>query len=231
MPYHFSSSSPQKLTVKRALVGAIFFGVGFTGFLSLHATITAQSGAPPIDQAALEWVASLRTPLFTHLALLFTAILSPIGLVILTIGGGAFWLWKTGELWRPILLLGAMASALLLTDYIKHLVARARPDFLYMIQPFELDFSFPSGHAISVATFTIILGYLAYSRHRTRSTLAFWGSIAGAGIAIGAWCRMYLGYHWLTDISASICLSLIVLAAIMLIDTLQPKATPSDSGQ
>ena len=93
-----------------------------------------------------------------------------------------------------------------------------RPSQINMIQPFETDFSFPSGHTIGTVVFLLVIGYLLYSRHFSGGKLIGWIILAFFGTAVIAISRLYLGYHWLTDVVASVGLGLIILAVIIIID-------------
>ena len=93
-----------------------------------------------------------------------------------------------------------------------------RPAQINMIAPFEMDYSFPSGHTISVIVCLLVLGYLIYSRHYSSGRFFGWAIITIIGTAIVAISRLYLGYHWLTDVVASIGLGFIILALVIFID-------------
>ena len=95
----------------------------------------------------------------------------------------------------------------------------ARPPHIDMIPTFEYDFSFPSGHTIGVAVFLLVIGYLIYSRQFSKKLFWVWISVAVFGTSIIAFSRLYLGYHWLTDIVASVGLALIVLSIVIFVDT------------
>jgi undecaprenyl-diphosphatase len=69
----------------------------------------------------------------------------------------------------------------------------------------------------------LVIGYLIYSR--SFGTFKFWVWICIAAIDTGiiALTRLYLGYHWLTDVVASAGLALIILAIVIVVDVIFVK--------
>jgi undecaprenyl-diphosphatase len=105
--------------------------------------------------------------------------------------------------WLPVFMVLVVAGQFALSNGIKYLVERARPD-ISRLTGFA-GTSFPSGHSTAAsATFAAI----ALISTRTRSRRA---KIAGASIAAGlavvvASTRVFLGVHWLTDVLAGLLL-------------------------
>jgi undecaprenyl-diphosphatase len=87
-----------------------------------------------------------------------------------------------------------------------------------MIKPFETDYSFPSGHTIGITVFLMVIGYLICSRRPGTIRAIIWIAVTMLGILAVSASRLYLGYHWLTDVIASVGLGLIVLAITIPID-------------
>lgn len=229
--------TPAQITApsRRNIVAAIIiFIVGFATFVALHTTISAGT-TPAIDYQTAQWMTTHRTPFVTVIMEIITNILSPIGFALMVIATAAIWMWRKKEYWRPTLLLGAMATAFIIAAVIKASVERIRPPIEYMIAPFELDFAFPSGHTIGIATFAFVLGYLIYSRRNSIAVLMSWLTLTAAATALVAFSRMYLGYHWFSDTLAATALAAIILAAVILVDMLRPmfsaKATSSNTDQ
>jgi undecaprenyl-diphosphatase len=110
----------------------------------------------------------------------------------------------------------AAASSVIL----KFLISNERPPELSMIKPLETDYSFPSGHTISMVVLLLVISYLICSRHPSGWRIFSWTIITTIGIGIIAVSRLYLGYHWLTDVVASIGLGLIILTLAIFIDRL-----------
>ena len=210
----------QYFTVTRITLAAIIFLVGFTGFLSIYNATRDGGSLAQFDHPTHDWLAANRTPVLDTAMLTVTDLMSPIGLIVLVLVGCGIWAWRKREYWRPLLLIGAAGIAFIVTTLIKHVAGRVRPPTADMIPPFELDFSFPSGHTIVVAVCLFVLGYLTWSRRRTVRIFTRWAFITLFGVVLIAFSRLYLGYHWLTDVSASVCLALIVLAFVIVVDPL-----------
>jgi len=108
--------------------------------------------------------------------------------------------WRS---WTPLVLMAIGASgSLLMTVVGKQLVGRARPPLEYAVPPYETSPSFPSGHTLNS---TVIAGLLAYLLLlHLRSLIARMLSVVLAVswfVAMGL-SRVFLGYHWLTDVLA-----------------------------
>ena len=101
--------------------------------------------------------------------------------------------------------LGAQAT----TWSSKYAIARPRPEFLPNIT--EWNPSFPSGHATAA---TALIGFLAYvvarrtGDRRLRFECGFW---AGVLIATICFSRVFLGVHFVTDVTAGVLVGLIWL--------------------
>ena len=78
--------------------------------------------------------------------------------------------------------------------------------------------SFPSGHTIGAATFLLVLGYLLWVRRPTVPSLLGWGLTVATGVGLVALSRLYLGYHFVTDVVASMALALAVLGVVVVLD-------------
>ncbi|NYI41287.1 phosphatase PAP2 family protein [Demequina lutea] len=119
---------------------------------------------------------------------------------------------------EAFLLAVALGSAETISLVLKHLVGRVRPPAGDVVGPVEHTLSFPSGHTIGMATFTLALAYLWWrARPGRKRAWAGWG-VAVVLTSLVATSRLYLGDHWLTDVVASIVLSWGVMAVVVLLD-------------
>jgi len=100
--------------------------------------------------------------------------------------------------WRSLvyLLITALGSTFI-NRTAKELWHRLRPDLWKSLAP-ELDFAFPSGHAMTSTTLAIILLVLAW-RSSWRWVALVFGVLYVLTIA---WTRLYLGVHFPSDIVA-----------------------------
>lgn len=201
------------------IVALCLLTLGSATFLAVYDGFKEQTDLARLDVPVLEWLLAHRTPLLTTVMQIITNIMAPVTLAVIVLVGTGIWARTKRELWRPILLAGSMAIAFIVSASIKNIVERGRPPHIDMILPLKIDYSFPSGHTLGMAVCLLVLGYLLYSRHLTAKRVLAWLAVAAAGITIVAFSRLYLAYHWLTDISASIGLALIILAIIIAIDS------------
>ncbi|AFY41902.1 phosphatase PAP2 family protein [Nostoc sp. PCC 7107] len=143
--------------------------------LAVHSTANAQ----------LDTLAVVLTKLGSFWTVL--PILTTVALILL---------WQ--KRWRSLvyLLMTALGSAFI-NRTAKELWHRLRPDFWTSLAP-ELDFSFPSGHAMTSITLAIIVLILAW-QSSWRWLVCIFGSLYVFTIA---WTRLYLGVHFPSDIIA-----------------------------
>lgn len=217
------SSSGKRINTRRAALICLLFLVGLTEFIIVYYNVKTHSGLYSLNVPVLEWMVSHRTPALNSVMETITNAVSPVALAVVVLGTALTGVWHKKEIWRPALLVGALGATFIVSTLVKNIVQNARPDTLNMMTPFELDYSFPSGHTIGIAVYLLVLGYLLYSRTRSTSHLLIWAAISFFGIILIALSRLYLGYHWLTDVSASVGLAVMILAVIMAIDIFKPK--------
>lgn len=220
MRHSKTSRSSSKLYIAIAITLLL---IGMTLFLVILNDIYTRSGVAQLDIPMLNWMMLHRTPLITTLMQVVTNALSPIALGAVILTSATVWAFRKKEIWRPILLVGAMATSFVTSTLIKSGIERVRPPTSAMIPPLEIDFSFPSGHTLGIAVCLLVVGYLVYSRSPSIRNIATWVSLSVLGITLIAFSRMYLAYHWFTDVSASVALALIILAIVIILDRLQPS--------
>jgi undecaprenyl-diphosphatase len=171
-----------------------------------HGDLAAQ------DPAVTTWFVHERTPLLSAAAQVVTTIGSEPAVGILTLLV-VVWLVVSKRAWTAALLFGAsMSAAAVVIIGLKHLVGRLRPPAPDVLGPLDSSFSFPSGHTLySTVFFGLVAGLLlTRTRDRSRQVLVVLGWVVASAV-VGA-SRIYLGYHWLTDVVASWTLALAVLA-------------------
>lgn len=190
-------------------------------------------GVGAADQPVHDWAISLRTPVATAILAFITTLTGPSWMTVITAIAGFGWMIVSREWRRPVLLMGAMGLAVLASTLIKHELSRARPDPVQMMLAIDQSYSFPSGHTLGTAVFAGSLAYLLAAHSARRNAFALGAVLAVAFTALVAFTRLYLGYHWLTDVLASAGLSLVFIAAVMVGDLLlsrRPVATTEADG-
>ncbi len=207
--------------------GAGLLVVGVVLFLLVLAAVTSGGGLALLDQPSHDWLVAHRNPVLTGVFEAVTTVSSPTYLTVIGIGFALVWAWRSRQLWRPGLLMAAMVATVALSYLIKHQVVRPRPPTSQMLMGPDDAFSFPSGHTMGAAVFVLVLSYLLLSRLSVPARLAPW-VVAAAVVVVGvltvALSRLYLGYHWLTDVTASMTLSLSILGLVIIVDSWRPLA-------
>jgi undecaprenyl-diphosphatase len=165
------------------------------GFLALLIA-TELSMTQGVDVAVDRYLSGIRSEGMISVMLVVTTIFSPAWLFIYAGLLDIFYLVRRSNQ-AAGQLTGVMLTALLAMASIKTVVARQRPIFGITILQ---SFSFPSGHATVVAAFFGFL--LLYYRGRPASTVVrrLWMAGAWLMIALIGFSRLYLGYHYLSDV-------------------------------
>ena len=120
--------------------------------------------------------------------------------------------------WTAALTVGVtMALSGVVTLVVKNLVRRARPSIDVVLGTPDTQFSWPSGHTFNSTVFYgLLAGFvILWLRSRWARALVALGWLAL--VACVGLSRIYLGYHWLTDVIAGFVLGLVVLAMVALV--------------
>ena len=181
----------------------------------VYDSVKAADGLSSLDEPVLELAVSLRTPHNVAIARFITDLGGVIGLTVIT---AAIVVIMTVR-WRsrtPVLLLSiGTAGSLLMTAVGKDLVGRARPPVTSAILPYETSPAFPSGHALNNTVVACLVAYLLL----LHLTSLLWRIVSMAlavlwFVTIGL-TRVFLGYHWLTDVIAGWLLGLAWMAMVI----------------
>ena len=212
------------LTTKHRLFFAIASLIlGTILFVFAYIGMRQNTGLGSFNQPVLNWMLAHRSGDLTNIAKLVTNIASPIYFAILSAVIVVAWALIKREVWRPLVLAVAVGVSAITSFVLKLVIMDARPPIANMVPALELDYSFPSGHTISIVVLLLVLGYLVYSRHFSYPRLFAWATatiVIGSSIAAS---RLYLGYHWLTDVIASAGLGFVILAIFIVVDIVVDK--------
>lgn len=201
------ATKPKQLA--RTGVSLLVLASSVVGTLVLSTVLLHRAG---LDTAILLAIQKLHSPLLDRIMLGITTLGDPIVLLSLCLGwgiGSLFYRRRSQATTLGLVTVGAIG----LNCWLKLLFGRARPALWNRSISVGLH-SFPSGHAmVSIATY----GFLGYSLvkqfpHQQRQIFTLIAILIGA---IG-FSRLYLGVHWLTDITAGYAVGLVWLIACIL---------------
>ncbi len=199
--------------------GIVLMAAGLWAFIGVAEWVVEQEDVYLVDEPLLEWFHSIRTPGVTAFLTGVTNTFGPVILPIALIVAGLVWWRVTGAWWEPMLVLGALALATVLGLILKNFYDRPRPleDF-QSVPGVEESFSFPSGHTIGAATLVLVTGYLAWRGDRHARTLVGWAVGALLLTLLVGGSRLYLGYHFLTDVLGGVCVAVFTLGVVAGVD-------------
>jgi undecaprenyl-diphosphatase len=176
--------------------GAVAVGV-------VLAMVRTETGLESFDVDVARWASEHATDWSTEVLNAVThlggsAVAVPIAAVVAVVEGRRTRSWAV-----PLFVLLAVGGQNLITNGVKYLVDRARPD----VDPLA-GFggpSFPSGHSATAAAVFATCALLLGRRRPLLARSALAGVAAGLAFAVAA-TRVLLGVHWLTDTVAGLVL-------------------------
>lgn len=202
---------PRSSPSQRVTTG-LWIASGLSLFLFALVTVAALTGRSlaASDPALTQWAVSIRQAWSTALLFGFTHAGGTVGLTALTVIVCALLFWRG---WREhaYVLGGMMITSSLLTVVLKLIFARERPSTELLLAEPSSSFSFPSGHSLNSAVFagTLAAFVLCSQAKRWHTWVAVIVTVAFAGVV--GFSRLYLAYHWLTDILGGFLLALALL--------------------
>lgn len=206
----------QNLTSRRLSSFALGVLLPLAGFLVLASHVWNQGKGFVWDIPVLQWVHQTARPILDTLALNLTPLGIGWGVGPVLVLLGLVLLYRRN--WRSLLyLIVTPLGSFLLNRTLKLYFHRERPHLWEVFAP-DLSFAFPSGHAMSSASFVMVLILLAWNT-RWRWLVLTLGTLFV--IAIG-WTRIYLGMHYPSDVLAGWLLAIAWSLAVMLI--IHPQA-------
>jgi membrane-associated phospholipid phosphatase len=192
--------------------GVALIAIGVFGYLEMLEAVREQDDLWALDDPLVEWFAANRTGAMTQFMVFISWVFGPVVLPILVAIGGGVWGSRTGQWFNVGVLVGSMIVAALLSVVLKYAVDRPRPPEELWQEPGGVHMaSFPSGHTLCAATLVMVTGYLAWRTERSWRVFAWWAVASILVTGIVALSRLYLGYHFLTDVVAGFFAALTVL--------------------
>ena len=202
--------------VRALFPGLLLTAAGVGAFVAVLNQFLEKDDLYFVDQPVLEGLARERTPWLTTVLTWVTNAFGP-GILPILVGVACLAWWLATKRWRnPALLMGAMVTSTVIAFVVKAIVHRPRPPArLQVIPGLETSFSFPSGHTAGAATLVLTLAYLVWSGLRGRRRLMALAVGSVLIIALVGGSRLYLGYHFVTDVLAGACLGLVTLGLVV----------------
>lgn len=187
----------------RAVLGLLTTALGLFGFAGLADAAEEGNGLAAVDPRLTADVVAHRAASLTDGAQVISFV-GQVPVLLLLTAIVALGVWARTRRWQPgLVLIAGMGGAGVLTYGLKVLVARHRPGAAFVLGPIDTGFSFPSGHTLMSTVFFLLLAAFVWSAdvRRTAKVTALVTAVV-LSLAMGA-SRVYLGYHWGTDVVAS----------------------------
>lgn len=179
-----------------------------TAAFAVVATLVVTQGIPAPDLSILQFVARHQRPAATEFAQAFTDFGAvPAVLVLLAVAAGL--LWRTGLPRRAAFVVAATLLAMTASGLMKVAFARPRPAVFVRAPGL---WSFPSGHTMSATGFAAAL-VIALWATRWRLPALVAAALYAVGVGL---TRVYLGYHFPSDVVGGWALALAAVGAAWL---------------
>ena len=204
---------------RAVIIGLVLVALGVAAFLGVLDSVQEKDDIASLDTPVLEGLAAGRSDVLTVVMTTISLATGPTVLPVLVLLGCLAWAFIGRQRWQALLLAGAMVASTVVSVTIKTVVGRPRPPVDSMtVVGVESTYSFPSGHTIGTATLLLVVGYLAWIRRPAVRSLIVWLIAIVLGTFVVALSRLYLGYHFVTDVTASVALAIAVLGGVVVID-------------
>ena len=193
--------------------------VAGAGFLTLLADYLFDPQLKLADKAVYNFLQSLRSEAGTRVMTALT--MGADGFVLTALAAALLAVLVLRRRFALAITVGlAIGAQSVFVPLVKAVIQRPRPTALYSGAE---SFSFPSGHATQSMTVFGVLAVIAAANVSTRwRPLVILAAVSAA--AIVAFTRLYLGAHWLSDVSAGFCFGLLLTALFAFVSRRQDKA-------
>jgi undecaprenyl-diphosphatase len=175
--------------------GVMAFMVCLVGFV-LTAWRVSQPGIPPIDTTTTAFLHGIASPNIDALMAAAT-VLGSTPVLAAVVGLAVILLVVRRRRVEAAFIVIALVGSLVLNDWLKGLVQRPRPGFVWAEVPPE--FSFPSGHSMNSFVVYVALALVIWRVGGRRAGIVALGLAIVLAVSVGI-SRIYLGAHWLSDV-------------------------------
>ena len=198
--------------VRALLPGLFLSAAGALAFVVVLHQFLERDDLYVLDGPVLRWLVAERRPWLTDVLTGITNAFGPVLLPLVVGVACVVWALVTRR-WRdPALLVGAMVVSTGIAVLVKAVVHRPRPPAdLQVIPGLETSFSFPSGHTTGAATLVLVTAYVLWRHRRDGSQFVVWLAASVVIVALVGGSRLYLGYHFVTDVIAGASLGVVTL--------------------
>ncbi|WP_307857635.1 phosphatase PAP2 family protein [Paenarthrobacter sp. DKR-5] len=210
------------------ITSAVLIIVGLAAFFVLLINVLTHTGFERLDVPVETWFDSMRSNGLTGFMIALAIIFGPYAMPVIVLVVTVAWIIGSKHAWRPILLAGGMLTGVILAGVLAPIVQHPRPPIGLMLFGPDKSFSFPSGHVLGTSDFLLLLAFLLASRRQNKRFTVWAVVIAVLMIALQIVSRLYLGYHWISDTTASVALSLAVVGVVIALDTWRTVRVPGE---
>jgi undecaprenyl-diphosphatase len=152
--------------------------------------------ANALDALATPLLHGLSSPTLDAVMRAFTDLGSTMVVLPLLIVALALLIWR-GQRREALFLAVAMAGSVVIVETLKVVFHRPRPQLAWaQVQP---EYSFPSGHSMNSLVLYVALALVVWVLAGRRAGLIAVGAAVVLALLVGT-SRIYLGYHYLTDV-------------------------------
>jgi undecaprenyl-diphosphatase len=187
------------------VLGALFVGL---------AVVLRASGGTAVDVAITRAVQRIDVPGFTSAMAAISALgYAPVSWYVM---GAIVVVLLALRLYREVPFVLATEAVSAMVAAIKLLVERPRPiGESIRVTSTLLDYSFPSGHVVTYVCLYGFLFFLAYVRFSPSVGRTVALGVLGMPVGLVGLSRVYLGYHWASDVLAGYALGTLCLLALV----------------
>jgi undecaprenyl-diphosphatase len=223
----FGVTTPPVFPVRPWLVAGV---ATLLGFLLVTVLVLDNGRSDPLDRLASVAAGSVRTTGTTEVARIVTGFGSwPVVLAVTAVAAGFAW-ERTGQLRRPGTLLAVLLLTVSVVYLLKIAVGRPRPVAGLLVASSSTGYAFPSGETTDATVVYVLTALLLTTAERRVRRIVALAAAAALALLVGL-SRVYLGYHWASDVLAGWLLGAAITAfAYAVVGSLAGPAPPPADG-